>query len=166
MVKCWERSLGTLPKTSAFISDLSSVKYSLGLTVTLGNMVCTSLKRLREGHGLSVSSSLQKIKFRGKKPGLCSLQRSPVCSLVQESLCTFRNQLSFMKEKNNNDLYSDHLPKKLLYMEQNVCNTFLPFAPFESYPAARFSNSSTSAVPIIPNCCLSPPYFSPHWFPH
>lgn len=64
----------------------------------------------------------------------------------------------FHERKNNNDLYSDHLPKKLLYIEQNVCKTFLPFAPFESYPAARFSNSSTSAVPIVPNCCLSPAY--------
>lgn len=101
--------------------------------MTLG---CGSLKNLREGHGLSVSSSLQKIKLRGKKSLLCSLQISPVCSVLQEAFCTFRK--SFTKEKID-DHYSGHLSKILLYVDQSVCNTLLPFAPFENFSAACFS---------------------------
>lgn len=44
-------------------------------------------------------AACKRLNLGGKKSLLCSLQRSPVCSLLQDTLFTFRNQLSFMKEK-------------------------------------------------------------------
>lgn len=134
MVTCWGRSSGTLTKTSLLISDLSSVKHSLRLTVTLGSIVWVVLAwRIWEKDMVYLCPTACKKLNLGAKNLFC-VHYKEVLSVhfLQEALCTFRKQLSFMKEKSHNEHYSDHLCKIFLSIDLPAfCTTWeLPWSKF------------------------------------
>lgn len=67
---------------------------------------------------------------------LCSLQRSPVCSVFQERTVYSETRCISWGEKKNH--YRGHLSKTLPYTGQNDCKIFLPFFTVWGWPCSMF----------------------------
>lgn len=140
-----------LPKISSFVSDLSSIKHSLGLTVTLGSIVWVvqSWKIWEKGVVYLCPEACKKLNLGGKTRLLCSMQRSLVCSLLPRVIMHIQKPAIFPGRKNYNDHYSAYLSRIHLHIDQNVHKTFLPIVPFENYP------DHVSLAPQLLQCLYS-----------
>lgn len=153
--KCHGQVLGKViimpPKITSFISDFSSVKHSLGPTVTFGSVVWVVLAwKIREKDMVYLCPpACKKLNLGEKITFVFTTKKSCVFSSPQDNVyiqkCVQTDRPAvFHERKNHNGHHSDHLLKIFLHMDQNVCKTFLLFATFENCPAACFSHFLTS----------------------